>query len=518
MQPAYMKPLALLLAGGAIYAAAPPKTAWRLGLEKSAHPEDFFLQDSAGKNWNYAQCRGRPTLFLVFTTACPATPDSTALMNGLFERFKDTQLCFIPVASDDGGWATIRPWMDATKIPYPVYYSAGFPNDIWPNFVPAMFLVGRDGAVRKPFQAWSGKKSDIENWILAQLYDGSPESKIPIKSFKEQDPTLEQEYKARDDVLTQSGRLLASHDFAGLDAFAAGLRDRKERLPGGRWKLSSFYDGLADDLENADEAAWQGRLEAINQWIQASSGSVTARVALARVYVEYAWKARGEGYASTVSEENSRAFHDRLAKAREILQEADKLPVKCPELYHTLQRAGGGLGWDRVEFDALYRKAVAFEPDYAPFHIARAWYLQPQWYGSDRELVSAAEDAAQATKDFEGMGLYTRILWYMTVKNYFHPQDLFTATPASWPKMRQGFVDIQKKYPSSYGNLNGFAHFACLAGDKATARKIFDQIGDHYDKDLWGSPAGYMRWRRWADETTLRDRIIALAPRKGGGS
>jgi hypothetical protein len=61
--------------------------------------------------------------------------------------------------------------------------------------------------------------------------------------------------------------------------------------------------------------------------------SVTARVALARAYLNYAYDARGEGNAGTVSDSGWKLFAERTAEGKRILDEASALPTKCPEWY-----------------------------------------------------------------------------------------------------------------------------------------------------------------------------------------
>jgi hypothetical protein len=511
MRPEFRRLVLFVAAVGGLYVAAPATLLWKWSIDKSASIKNngnMQMLDLNNNVWTYSQCQGRPALFYLFETRCPGTPQNLGLMADLYARFRNTQLCFVPVATDDDK-SRVKPWATQVNAPYPVYLPEyNYPDILWPaSFVPAMYFVDRNGRVRRPFLASPDQKDNIEKWVEDQLYDDSPESKIPVSSFTAMDPLLAQEDKVVYDVEDEARRLLAAKSFPELDARAQVYRSGKERLPGGLWKLSYFYDGLAGDLESQDDFTWQRRIETLEQWVQSSSESVTARVALARVYKDYAWNARGGGFGASVSDEGARFFNERLVKARDILLEAENLPTKCPETYTVLEHVAVGLGWDRGQLDALFHKAVALEPSYTPLYNIRAWSLQPQWYGSDADVVRSAEEAAQLSRDQDGMGLYARVLWYMTVKNYFHREDLFRATSASWPKMRQGFLDMQKQYPTSYRNLNKFAQFACMAGDKETARTLFEQIGEHFDKSVWGNPALYVRWQRWANEKSWRDKL-----------
>ena len=63
-------------------------------------------------------------------------------------------------------------------------------------------------------------------------------------------------------------------------------------------------------------------LRQIQSWVDATPKSITARVALAHVYVNYAWDARGDGTSDTVSENGRNLFGQRLEKAKVVLDEA----------------------------------------------------------------------------------------------------------------------------------------------------------------------------------------------------
>jgi hypothetical protein len=229
--------------------------------------------------------------------------------------------------------------------------------------------------------------------------------------------------------------------------------------------------------------------------------SVTARVAAADILVSAAWKARGTGYASEVSEENFRLFKERHAAARKILEETEKLPESCPVFYDVLLHLARGQGWEREEYERLFAKAVDLDPLYTDFYVEKAYYLLPQWYGRPGEWEKFAETSAEAVKDPAGMELYARIIWNMSRVYGTKGEDLFKKTDVSWPKMRQGFIEADKRYPGSLITLNGFAWFACLAGDKETAKGLFARLGDGYDPSVWGNPVLYHRWRDWANGT-----------------
>ena len=89
---------------------------------------------------------------------------------------------------------------------------------------------------------------------------------------------------------------LDARDYDKLDGYAAALRTSKESWATGSLKLGNLYAAFNPPSE-APDADWERSLTALQGWILARPNSITARVALASVLVEYAWKARGSGWA-----------------------------------------------------------------------------------------------------------------------------------------------------------------------------------------------------------------------------
>jgi hypothetical protein len=82
--------------------------------------------------------------------------------------------------------------------------------------------------------------------------------------------------------------------------------------------------------------------------------------------------------------------------------------------------------------------------------------------------------------------------------------DLFTATKANWPRLRQGIEDRIKRFGGAT-NANRYAMLACLAGDKAIAKRMFEKIGNTFDPEIWNQQSLNQCWS-WA----IEDRGVPL--------
>src|SRR5260221_3107497 len=91
--------------------------------------------------------------------------------------------------------------------------------------------------------------------------------------------------------------LVTQKEFEELDDLASELRTSKTQTAIGIWHLLVFYEALCELADNATEEAWKLRMQFLQNWVSARPKSITAPVALATGYKNFAWHARGSGYA-----------------------------------------------------------------------------------------------------------------------------------------------------------------------------------------------------------------------------
>jgi hypothetical protein len=293
---------------------------------------------------------------------------------------------------------------------------------------------------------------------------------------------------------------LMSGEFAELEKTAAALTQNKERFPGGDWKLFRFYQGLGKPAGGDDDsdATWQRQMEALEKWLKAKPQSTAAHIALAEGYTDYAWKARGSGFAETVPEQGWDRFYERLARARAALIEVRAAPDKGPHWYSTMQTVALGEAWDQDEYDALFEEAVRNEPLYYHFYSARARYLLPRWYGEEGDWERFADASATKIGGKEGSILYAHIAWEMS--RHFRINDFFSKNQVSWPRIRQGYLDREALYGQTVRHLNELCLLAGGAADRSTMRQLLPRIDGRWDEDVWKEKKYFDNFERWAGQ------------------
>ncbi len=158
------------------------------------------------------------------------------------------------------------------------------------------------------------------------------------------------------------------------------------------YKCTQNYLIKEDDIRKGWVPKWK-ELEPL--WFRAHLNSVDALVLKGRTYINDAWKARGDGYADTVTEEGWRLFKERLTLADEVLRNAYRVDPKDPRpatfmigVSHHVESSASESPqeWFVRAMKADTNNAVA---------CAYFWnYLQPRWGGSMEALLEFGRHCA----------------------------------------------------------------------------------------------------------------------------
>ncbi len=274
-------------------------------------------------------------------------------------------------------------------------------------------------------------------------------------------------------------------------------RDGKGRVLGGAWKVLEFYFAIHATFlgANPDESDWKMFFDSLNKWITAKPESAAARISLAQAYMGYAWRARGNGYASSVTNKGWDLFRERVGLAGATLAEAARLKEKCPYWYEEMQTVALAQGWDKSQTRELMDQAVAFEPDFYHFYREHANSLQTKWYGKEGELESFAEEVSDRMGGEKGDILYFEIT---SLKACQCDAEKDVLKNMSWPRIKSGYAALERMYGVSSLKKNRFASMAVRAGDKEAARETIVGIGAEWDKDIWTSIEKFENAKNWA--------------------
>lgn len=295
-----------------------------------------------------------------------------------------------------------------------------------------------------------------------------------------------------DNYMSYVVRLFAAQDFDALDRLAASERAGKTRFVGGGWRLYTLYLSLdTPTAGNPQDADYLDIIHSLERWKSTKPESITPRVALAETYLNYAWHARGSGYAGDVTKGGWQSFGERIDLAKRILAEAFQLKEKCPEWYVPMQQIAMAEGWDKDHENVLMNKAVSYEPDYYYYYQAHARYLLPKWNGEPGDVERFAEETANKLGGERGDFIYYKIADEVTCECEDSPN-------LSWPRIQKGYAVLTKRYGESLMLMNKLAFLAVHYQDVQVAQQTFAKIGDRDDLTVWGSESYFQQCKQWA--------------------
>jgi len=313
------------------------------------------------------------------------------------------------------------------------------------------------------------------------------------------DAAIADELAQRREILQLSGEAFRGSDWATLESLAQTYRSERSRTSSGVWKLTVLYGAIDDAIPNyqdeLDERAFQAVELRIQEWARAHPRSPSAQVAYGRALLAHAWYFRRGKAAHLVPEAAWEPFHRYVSRARDHLERHKTVASADPWWYQTMIRVARAQGWERPRLEALLDEALRREPLFYQTYFEAFTYLLPKWHGDLREIEDFANRAVARTQAQEGMAMYARIYWFASQKEY--GTALFRSSRALWPKMKAGFDDVVSRYPDAW-NLNHYAKFACLAGDRSTTRTLLGRLPGEPIASAWETPGLLDECRRWS--------------------
>jgi len=290
---------------------------------------------------------------------------------------------------------------------------------------------------------------------------------------------------------------LVAEKFDDLDRMADEYRRDKSRLPGGDWKLRAFYEILdAPQLTDKDSVE---HLDHLHHWMKLRPESITARVALATSLTRWAWVARGNGLANTVTPEGWRLFGERAGEAYVVLEGSRDMKIMCPQWYTEMMTVGLAQGWDISRVQEVFARGIQFEPDYQYLYTQYANYLLPKWYGKSGDSSAFAKTSA------DKLGDRGDLLYFQIVGSLIHQGNgkLQVANEEiDWPRVQRGYASLIAAYGQNRHRANQLAYMAFRFRDREVAQQQFAYIGDKWSLNVWKDRKLFDRARDWANGQT----------------
>lgn len=279
----------------------------------------------------------------------------------------------------------------------------------------------------------------------------------------------------------------AHHPFFRFDATHRTIYyARRADLHGNRNVLLTLGTINIEDLAKDLNAPWSEIYGAIHQWMNYNSttGWETAVMSdlggilatnwtdkagrhelLGRTEIDTAWKARGTGFANTVSDDGFRKFDEHLKKAEQHLGKAWSLDPNSWKTALGMMRVelgqGRGVQRERMWFD----RVMAIDTNNYEACKLMSFYLEPRWHGSEEQALRFARTCVTSTKWGGEVPLVLKAVHH-SLAAYLKPEnpDTYWHRPQVWNDVRMSYEKFFKLNPDAVGYRHDFACDAYLCG------------------------------------------------------
>ena len=178
-------------------------------------------------------------------------------------------------------------------------------------------------------------------------------------------------------------------------------------------------------------------------------------------YLQYAWEARGHGWASTVTPEGWRLCSERLSEAETLLQKAWTLDPLLERVPVTMLSVELGQHKGRERMELWFRRAMELNPNNYNACWAKLSYLEPKWYGTPADMIAFGRECAASTQWGEQvplvlMEVYLRLEAYLDADK----KAAFWKQPEIWPDLQASFEQFFKLNPQDTGRHHDYAWLA----------------------------------------------------------
>lgn len=271
------------------------------------------------------------------------------------------------------------------------------------------------------------------------------------------------------------------------------LTEYLRELPTGTVR-GAAYEEFSNPGKEEPEAAYVARERLLNEWYSETPSAESA-LALGILYENYAWLARGHGFADTVSEEGWRLFRERLQKAEKLLDEAERLGDSSLELYSEQMTLCYSLSGDRQRAQEIALKATRFGVE--GMRVVEQWaeFLLPRWHGKPGDLDAAAVTLRQTV----GHDAYYAAMALMTLRSE-GGDTLRAGHPfhVDWNRLLGSLQEGQRKGVLSQPLLQRTLAICEENQDRGSARKLLPLAARNAVNKVWDSQENYEACLRWA--------------------
>jgi len=269
------------------------------------------------------------------------------------------------------------------------------------------------------------------------------------------------------DLSDKAEALLKSGQFSALDSMAHDLQQKNARFPGGDPQIYTFYMALGA-IKDGNCGCSKGTIPFVvkqkeaAKWLAADPSSPVAHLAMAMLWINYAWAARGGDYAPLVTSQKFRDYHDRLETANGYVANVD--PATNLFLYYERTELAEVTPSPKDAIMAASEAMVHADLSWFPIYARKAEMLKEKWYGEPGELAQFAKSLLRAPDADIGQTAYAEIATSFVGGIAYN--DGFEAIGDDWPALKRAYAAKEKRYRLSEDDADALLQYAAIFHDQ----------------------------------------------------
>jgi hypothetical protein len=215
-------------------------------------------------------------------------------------------------------------------------------------------------------------------------------------------------------------------------------------------------------------------------------------------YIDYAWDARGTGWAHTVTDEGWRRLYERLELAEAALTAAWEADPACADVAAKMTIVCMGLGHNRETMEKWFQRAIDADGDSLDACNYKMNYLLPKWLGSDGEALQFGRQCC-ATRNWSAglplilVGVHQELRSTPPNREYFHSN-----LTSKWRDIQSVYRPLLDQYPQARRARTDFFKWACQAGMKDAAEELLAGLNNDPWKLSFDSNYEFRWFELWA--------------------